>query len=153
MLPDFGDKMRLNVGGKELVADFEVQGPTVPGARFSIVLESKNGQGRNPDYFDALEELLRILGSAKCEILEIHLASSRAMKVSKSERVLPMSFPLSLPSGTDFLGLRRLICRAQASIITSSKSGSGNSHRRIQIEVRSPLSAEEILGGGSIRTR
>ena len=145
--------MRLEIGGRQLEADFEVQDPTVSGARFSIVLESRNGQGRNPEYFDALEELLRILGSAKCAVLEIHLASSRAMKVSKSERVLPMNFPLSLPSDTNFLELRRLICRAQASILTTSKSGSGNSHRRIQIEVRSSLPAEEILGGGSIRTR
>jgi len=150
MLSELGDKVRLSVGGKKLVADFEVQGSTVPGARFSIVLESKNGQGRNPDYFDTLEELLRILGSARSEILAIHLASSQAMKVPKSERILPMNFPLSLPSDTDFLELRRLICRAQASILTTSKSGRGNPHRRIQIEVRSLVPAEEIFGDGPI---
>lgn len=142
--------MRLNVGGRELVADFEVQDSIVPGARFSIVLESKNGQGRNPDYFQVLEQLLEILGSQACRIVEIQLVSKHALKFPPGERVLPLNYPIFLSVVDDFTRLRKDICRAQASIITTAKTGSGNSHRKICLEVSSDKSGKEVFGNSSV---
>lgn len=142
--------MLLRVGPKTLASEFEISPTETPGASFAVVLESKNGQGRNPDYFQALEQLLKILGSNGCRIVEIQLVSKEAMKFPLSERILPLRYPIVLSGIEDFARLRKDICKAQASIITKAKSGRGNSHQRICLAISSGISGEQLLGNSSI---
>jgi hypothetical protein len=142
--------MRLRIGVTILEAEFDLLPPSSPGATFALVLESKNGVGRNPDYFIALEGLLQVAGRANCQIVEALLASRKAMQFPRSERVLRLHYPIQLTSSTDFSQLRRGICRAQASIITAAKTGRGNSHRRLCLELYSARSAQEIFGSTSV---
>lgn len=138
--------MLLVNNGAILLAVFEIGAGSVPEAKFSIALESKNGQGRNPDYYKALEVLLRILGINDCQILEIQLASTVAMKAPVSQRILPLAYPITLSSASDFEKLRKRICRSQARILTRAKTGSGNSHRKIRIEVLSQRTGLDVFG-------
>lgn len=138
--------MRLRKDQAILEADFVVDVATISVAKFSLILESKNGQGRNPDYYETLEVLLSILGINDCRILEIQLASTVAMKAPVSERILPIAYPVTLSSVSDFKNLRKCICRSQARTLTGAKTGSGNSHRKIRIEVESKRTGLEVFG-------
>ena len=138
--------MLLVNNGSILLAGFEIGAGSVPGANFSVVLESKNGQRRNTDYYKALEVLLSILGINDCQILEIQLASTVAMKAPVSERILPIAYPITLSSASDFENLRRCIWRSQAQTLTRAKTGSGNSHRKIRIEVLSQRTGTDVFG-------
>ena len=140
--------MRIVTPKKELAADFLVEDPALKGATFSLVLKSKNGMGYNPDYQIVLEELLALLARNRCQILRISLDSTKALKFPEAERILPMSFPIQLSMTTECLELRRRISDSQSRVITTAKSGSGNSHRRIRFEVSSRVPAKDIFGSG-----
>lgn len=140
--------MRLIKSRIVLFADFLVERPTLQGATFSLVLKSKNGQGYNPDYYVVLEELLVLLGMHNCIVMRISLDSTTAMKFPEADRILPISFPIQLSSSIDYLELRKKISDTQSRIITKAKSGSGNSHRRIRIEIQSKIEAKSIFGEG-----
>lgn len=142
--------MRLITAEKELLADFLVEKPIVHKAAFSVVLKSKNGMGYNPDYYVVLEELLALLARHNCLIMRISLDSTKALKYPEAERILPMSFPIQLSSSSDCFELRKRVTDTQSRIITTAKSGSGNSHRRIRIEVSSEVSSEAIFGNGEL---
>ena len=141
--------MRIVASKKELIADFLLEDSAVEGATFSLVLKSKNGMGYNPDYQIVLEELLALLARNGCQILRISLDSTKALKYPEAERVIPMGFPIQLSLATDCLALRKRISDSQSRIITTAKSGSGNSHRRIRLEVSSKILAKEIFGSGN----
>ena len=141
--------MRLVTSKKELVADFFFEDAKAKGGTFSLILKSKNGMGYNPDYQIVLEELLALLARNGCEILRISVDSTKALKYPEAERIIPIAFPIQLSSSTDCLALRRRISDSQSRIITTAKSGSGNSHRRIRIEVSSKVAAKEIFGLGN----
>lgn len=140
--------MRLIRSRQILLADFLVEHPTLKGATFSLVLKSKNGNGYNPDYYIVLEELLVLLGMHKCIVMRISLDSTTALKFPEADRILPISFPIQLSSSIDYPELRKRITDTQSRIITKAKSGSGNSHRRIRIEIQSKISAKSIFGEG-----
>ena len=140
--------MRLVRSRQILLADFLVEHPTLKGATFSLVLKSKNGNGYNPDYYIVLEELLVLLGMHKCIVMRISLDSTTALKFPEADRILPISFPIQLSSSIDYPELRKRITDTQSRIITKAKSGSGNSHRRIRIEIQSKISAKSIFGEG-----
>jgi hypothetical protein len=140
--------MRIVTPKRELLADFLLEDSGLDGATFSLVLKSKNGMGYNPDYQIVLEELLALLARNRCQILRISLDSTKALEFPEAERILPMNFPIQLSMTTDCLALRKRISDAQSRVITTAKSGSGNSHRRIRIEISSKARAKDIFGSG-----
>ena len=142
-------RMRLVTTTKELHADFLLEDSAVQGGTFALILKSKNGTGYNPDYEIVLEELLAILARNNCLILRISLDSTKALEYPEAERIIAMSFPIQLSSLTDCLELRKRISDSQSRIITKAKSGRGNSHRRIRIELSSKVLAKEIFGSGN----
>jgi len=144
------NKVRMVVAGQVLDAEFSIQEPTIHGSSFSVVIESKNGQGRNPDYYDLLEEILNLLASHGCVIVQIQLASTVASKHPQEARIVPVQCPIHLSTWQDYRQLRILICRAQSQVLTQAATGSGNSHRRIRIEVSSRKPSSEIFGPESI---
>ena len=138
------------VAGQVLDAEFSIQEPTIHGSSFSLVIESKNGQGRNPDYYELLEEILVLLASHGCVIVQLQLASTVASKHPHEARIIPLHFPIHLATWHDYRSLRILICRAQSRVLSHAATGSGNSHRRIRIEVSSRKPSSEIFGPESI---
>lgn len=142
--------MKLRIGKSVLDAEFHLESATAAGATFALILESKNGQGRNPDYYSALECLLELAGAANCQLIEARLVSRRVIGLPQSETVLPLRYPIRLGTVVDFARLRREVCRAQASIFTTAKSGRGNSHRRICLEMKATQSGLTIFAPSSV---
>ena len=81
----------VNRVGQELDAEFVVEplDRDVPG--FDVVLRSRSGgrnsaNRRNPDYFEALEEILRRLAAADATILNIEVDSTVTRALPAAER-------------------------------------------------------------------
>lgn len=124
--------------GTELDADFELEGRSY-GA--DLVLHSRSGSktknARNPDYFDALEEILRRIGTLGATISSVHIDSSVALQLPAAARRLQLDYPLRPADTPDIAALRREITRAQRTVARTGTSlgTGGNNHKRIRIAV------------------
>ncbi len=114
------EKLRMKTGYGEIRADFAVVESQDPNESFSVVLNSKNGQGYNPDYFEALDEILSSLRNAGARIVRIDVVSTEAMKAEPHERTIPIQFPIDLASVADVQSLRKNICAAQTSVVSKA---------------------------------
>lgn len=126
----------LDNNGAELRATFGVAGahPT-----FEITFESRNGEGRNPDYSAGVEIVLDRLSDLDATLMRARITSDRVMKLvdkhgfdpSFEPRAFP--FPLRL-RGKNSLKLRLAIGRA-GSRIGSEQTKGGNATRKMTLSV------------------
>lgn len=132
----------VNRVGQELDAEFVVEplDRDVPG--FDVVLRSRSGgrnsaNRRNPDYFEALEEILRRLAAADATILNIEVDSTVTRALPASERRLDLEFPLIPEKSGDLAQLRRRITSAQRTIGRRSgvQPSGGNNHKQIRMTI------------------
>ncbi len=144
----------------EFNAEFDLEPCPRDAASFDIILKSRGGRigsssARNPEYNQALEEILRRLSLVNADIVNIEVDSAITRSMSPEQRRLSLDFPILLRQASDFHDLRRKIGRAQTSIgraSGSSSSSSGNSTKqiRIQVSANSRLStirsAADLLG-------
>jgi len=123
-----------------------------------VIVHSRGGARgsaaeRNPDYFEALEELLRLLGQADAVVTAICVDSNRVRRLPESERQLDLSFPIKLSRIRDLDRLRKDITRAQQWIGQTPGAKGGNSTKRIRIRLdpcaalSNRASTETWLGG------
>jgi hypothetical protein len=137
--------------GSELAADFDIEWRT-HGA--DLVLHSRSGSKahnpRNPDYFHALEEILRRLAEVGATIDAIHIDSTVALQLPRDERLLPLDYPIRPADAPDIAALRREITKAQRRVATTGKSHDkgGNNHKRIRMKLDlmgNALNADDLL--------
>ena len=120
--------------GEELDAELSVL-PRPSGAKgFAVILESQGG-GRNPEYKEALFELLRRASVAEGKIVSIEVISDPALKLPREDRSLNMHFPIQLSSDVDIESLRLEIGRKQIPIAQKEGAAGGNRTKRISIEI------------------
>jgi hypothetical protein len=105
---------------------------------FDLILFSRGGtrgtsSARNPDYAEALEEILRRFAGARAVIASIVVDSSKMRERDESERVLALPFPLRLDEHTDIERLRAEISRAQTPIGQAPGAKGGNSTKQIRM--------------------
>ena len=138
-----GDVVKTRLGsGRTLDADFEVEDSRRAGPAFDIVLRSRSGgrnspNRRNPDYFEALEEILRRLAAADATILNIEVDSTVTRSLPEADRRLDLVFPIELAKSGDLAQLRKRITSAQRTIgrAPGVKSSGGNNHKQIRMTV------------------
>jgi hypothetical protein len=124
--------------GTQLDAAFDLEGQTY-GA--DLILPSRSGSKtkntRNPDYFAALEEILRRIGGLGATISSIHIDSSVALQLPAAARRLQLDYPLRPADAPDIAALRREITQAQRTVArTDTTLGTcGNNHKRIRISI------------------
>ena len=134
-------KTRLE-SGRTLDADFEVEDSRRDGAAFDIVLLSrarsrKSPNSLNPDYNEALEEILRRLATADATILNIEIDSGHTRSLPEADRRLDLPFPIELEKERDLAQLRKRFTSAQGTIgrAPGTRSSGGNKSRRIRMTV------------------
>ena len=121
--------------GEELDAELSVL-PRPSGAKgFAVILESRGGRGRNPEYNEALFELLRRVSVAEGKIVSIEVISDPALKLPREDRSLNMHFPIQLSSDADIESLQLEIGRKQIPIAQKEGAAGGNRTKRISIEI------------------
>jgi len=133
----------VNEAGQDLDAQFEIEGQS-----FDVILLSKNGEGRNPDYKKGLESVLRQLSKSGGELLQVLLDSKPAVdNFAEEDRVVPVGCPIPLNSATDVAALTNLISREQSSVCQTPGAKGGNSHRRIRLRIHAfgATSQSELL--------
>lgn len=124
--------------GAQLDAAFDLEGLAY-GA--DLILHSRSGSKtkstRNPDYFDALEEILRRIGGLGATIQSIHIDSSVALQLPAAARRLQLDYPIRPADAADIAALRREITQAQRTVArTGTALGTGgNNHKRIRIAI------------------
>ena len=126
----------LDNNGHELRSTFSVAGAYPV---FEITFESRNGDGRNPDYGDGVEIILDRLAGLDATITQARITSDRVLNLVEKDGLDPtfepqaFPFPLKL-SGLDSRKLRRALGRAGARIASKRKKG-GNATRRMSLAV------------------
>ncbi|WP_127966540.1 hypothetical protein [Agrobacterium sp. RS6] len=129
----------LDNNDNELLATFSVAGgqPT-----FEITFESRNGEGRNPDYSAGVEIVLDRLSNLDATLTRARITSDRVMKLVDENGIDPsfepgaFPFPLRL-RGKDSLKLRLALGRAGARIASKQTKG-GNATRRMTLSIALP---------------
>lgn len=130
--------MRLSVNGSVLDAEFDVVETDSMGS-LALILESRGGSLRNPDYLTLLQHLLQRLCDFGATITTIEVISQRVRHLSSAERRLPFPYPLRLNPVTDVADLKNRIGDLQRRIGSkATTSGGGNRTRRIQIKFSIP---------------
>ena len=119
--------------GTDLDSEFEVEVGS-----FDVVLLSRNGKGRNPQYYEGLDSILGRLATSGSVLAEIWLDSEPARKQPLSDRVIPIGCPRRLDPDTDIEALRKEITSAQVGVCQKADAKGGNSHRRIRLRVEVP---------------
>lgn len=107
----------------------------------AIVLESRGGGGRNPDYNERLRQILGRLASISARISDATVESTRAQGLALAQGRLQMAafpYPIRLRPMQDVESLRFAIGRAQVSIAQSPGARGGNPTKKIRIAVDLP---------------
>ncbi|HXQ88078.1 MAG TPA: hypothetical protein VN733_00420, partial [Solirubrobacterales bacterium] len=123
--------------------------------QLTLVLESRFGQVRNPDYNPALELLLQRLRALKAVIADAIVDSTVSRGVEFEQRRLRIrgrTYPVRLEDEEDLAGLRIAICAAQETVAQQPGARGGNRHKRIRLFLTGVEEAglETLLvGGGS----
>jgi Protein NO VEIN, C-terminal len=119
----------------------------------TLVLESRFGQARNPDYNPALALLLSRLRNLHACITDAIVDSTVSRALAFEERRLHLrdrSYPLRLDVEDDIENLRIAICAAQESVAQRPGARGGNRHKRIRLflEAVEEEGLETLLAGG-----
>lgn len=126
----------LDNNGLELRSTFSVAGAYPV---FEITFESRNGDGRNPDYGDGVEIILDRLAGLDATITQARITSDRVLNLVETDGLDPtfepkaFPFPLKL-GGLDSRKLRLALGRSGARIASKRKTG-GNATRRMSLAV------------------
>ncbi|RYD86019.1 MAG: hypothetical protein EOP84_00395 [Verrucomicrobiaceae bacterium] len=139
-----------NPAGEILNANFAVTGE---GSRFEITFESGDGKGRNSDYTQGVELIIRRLVDRHATLLGGFVNSSAANRlkidVGLDVNLYPddFVFPLKLARELDASSIRRSLGRAGA-LVGKPPKGSGNTTKRITLGIALPdgteISADEL---------
>ena len=105
------------------------------------IFESRGGtkgspNERNPDYFEALELVLKDAKSKSWHIQDIVVASKKLEDLPLSQkRVKPekYAYPINLDSGVDIISLRKAISLSVTKVGQKSGSTGGNPTKRIRV--------------------
>jgi hypothetical protein len=99
-----------------------------------------SGSEVNIDYLQALEIVLARLATLDAVIIAIEVDSRVARALPRSERLLPLSYPIRLGPTTDKGRLRRDITEAQRKVAQKpdAKAAGGNNHKRIRAAIAFP---------------
>lgn len=105
-------------------------------------------RGRNVDYFDALEVLLRRLAGLRATIVMGTVDSAVARRLPEAERALELPWPIRLSPASDCQQLRLDITRAQRVVARApdAKAHGGNNHKRIRLAVELPAGSPSGAG-------
>jgi hypothetical protein len=104
----------------------------------SVVLESRSGSGRNPDYHPALSTILARLRALGAVIEDAIVDSTVSRRVAYEERRLLLRnrpYPIELAREDDVEDLRRAIEAAQVPVAQREGATGGNRHKRIRVFV------------------
>ena len=134
--------MKLKNDSKVLDAQFEVENSIQSDCDFDILISSAGG-GLNPDYDKLLTSLFRALSRINAQIVAIRLdsASKESKKLSDEERILSLSYPITLSKHKDFEALRKTVSQAQKSVGQKPGAKGGNGQKRIRISIANSLAA------------
>ncbi len=136
MLKPFDDNAR------ELDALFSVE---LISDGFDLLVESRGGASygpnlaRNSEYAPALELHLFRMAELGSELVELHVASSVAMKMPEHDRKVKLDkfpLPLNLSPTMDFRELRLSIGRASAAFGRTDGSDRGNRTKRMRLRMK-----------------
>jgi hypothetical protein len=125
----------LSANGRPLRAEFRVE-PTDPWP--SVVLESRSGSARNPDYHPALTVILARLRQLGATLEDAIVDSTVSRRLPYEERRLHLrqrAYPVTLRDEADVDDLRRAIGAAQAPVAQRKGAKGGNRHKRIRLYV------------------
>jgi hypothetical protein len=119
----------------------------------TLVLESRFGQVRNPDYNQALELLLLRLRALNAVITNAIVDSTVSRDLEFDQRRLRIrgrSYPIRLEAEEDLGDLRIAICAAQEPVAQQPGASGGNRHKRIRLFLAGVEEAglEALLVGG-----
>jgi Domain of unknown function (DUF3883) len=120
----------------------------------TVVLESRFGQVRNPDYNPALDLLLTRLRAHGAVITDAIVDStvSRALPFeTRRLRIRDRSYPIDLTGESDLVALRIAIGAAQKSVAQKPGAVGGNPHKRIRLFLKGveAQGLEVMLAGGA----
>lgn len=120
----------------------------------TLVLESRFGQVRNPDYNPALELLLRRLKGLGAVITDAIVDSTVSRDLEFEQRRLQVrgrSYPLRLTAEEDLGDLRIALCAAQEPVAQRPGASGGNRHKRIRLFLADveEEGLEALLTGGA----
>ncbi|QXC52615.1 hypothetical protein KHC17_25845 (plasmid) [Agrobacterium salinitolerans] len=126
----------LDDNGHELRSTFSVAGAYPV---FQITFESRNGDGRNPDYGDGVEIVLDRLAGLDATITQARITSDRVLNLVEKDGLDPTFEPAAFPfplklGGLDNRKLRLALGRSGARIASKRKTG-GNATRRMSLAV------------------
>lgn len=125
----------IGLDGRPLRAEFRVD-RTEPWP--SVVLESRSGSARNPDYHPALSAILtrlRALGAVLEDGIVDSTVSRRIPYAARRLTIRQRPYPVSLAREDDIEDLRRAIEAAQAPVAQRERAKGGNRHKRIRLFV------------------
>lgn len=137
--------------GRVLNADLDIE-PTPDGV--DVILHARSGttktsRGRNTEYFQALEELLRRLSGVQASISRVAVDSRVALQLPLEARIIELPYPIHLTNDIDSSALRVRMTEGQRNVASNVVSGrGGNKHKRIRIAVdltRSGITQRELL--------
>lgn len=112
---------------------------------FEIVVDSAGGTGEgaiNPDYSEAVEEILNRLGSCGALLIAVVLNSRPVAQMALHDRILTIDeyqYPVHLRTVSDNSELRKAIASSGARQLSNSGKG-GNPRRRLSLIVTLPES-------------
>lgn len=134
----------------EFCVEASERGPT-------LVLESRFGKVRNPDYNPALRLLLSRLRNLNASITDAIVDSTISRTLALEERRLLVrgrDYPLRLKAEADIEDLRIAICAAQERVAQRPGARGGNRHKRIRLflEAVEEEGLEALLASGSLRS-
>lgn len=131
--------------GRQLDGSFHLSGNPGDG-HFSIVLDHSAGPnitrplGRNRDYAEVLELLLRRLAEIDAVLSDCLVESRTTADLGDAERRIspePWNYPLRLREVDDFNRLRRILTGNQRQIASVATTG-GNNRKRIRLLLTAP---------------
>jgi hypothetical protein len=105
---------------------------------FEIVVDSAGGSGEgaiNPDYAEAVDELLSRLGACDALLIAVVLNSRRVAQTALHNRILTIDeypYPIYLRTVSDKSALRKSIANSGARTLSDSGKG-GNPRRRLSL--------------------
>jgi hypothetical protein len=130
--------------GRELDAEFSF---AVHERTGELIVESRGGRDRNPDYAPLMELLLARLATASGVITGAQVASSATDHLPQSELQIGgerLDYPIQLQACRDLRELRLNIARAVRLVARQpGAAGGGNGEKRIKIFVETPEALTE----------
>jgi Domain of unknown function (DUF3883) len=130
--------------GEVLDAEFGVE---MVDDQLTVVLESRSGDGRNPDYHSTLLVLLGRLAELDASIVNAIVDSTVSRRVPFEDRQLQLrdrTYPVRIREEGEIDDLRIAIGAAQEPVAQRSGARGGNRHKRIRLYVDLDLDEAEL---------